>query len=385
MPRRVEGQAIEKPRARFPEQIRVDDRLLDRSAAIGRFRAAARVSSRPHVRRPPPARLGGGRRLLARDVRRLELTCRVRRVSSGIGKRFGWSRGAISVRRRWSLIIGGLIARSSAPPARYPAPDLAMTRSSWARSSLSRRGSDGSGTSTLCSACCSASRCQSVYLVPTTTVSRGSWTDGVWRSASCWPGSILAYRHRPPFVRVLDQAVRLADHVPRARRALGSSPFPGSLFTRFPRPRPGPRPIGPSRPGGSTIREAGRCRLWLLVMAWMLLRIQSDDVRPPGVVREGSGGHARARGAGAHDPGRRHHRRPDSHRHGRRSNRHEACSGLPASGHDPARGHRRAVVVDSQFPSVLARTVRRGQRHDAREERRREPSVSVPSARSWAC
>jgi hypothetical protein len=28
MPRRVEGQAIEKSRARFPERIRVDDRLL---------------------------------------------------------------------------------------------------------------------------------------------------------------------------------------------------------------------------------------------------------------------------------------------------------------------------------------------------------------------
>ena len=190
---------------------------------------------------------------------------------------FGWSRGAISVAPSLNLIIGGLIAFFVGAASDRYGPRLILAASAFFVGALfvlaSRIGTLWHLYAVL--GVLLGVAMSSVYLVPTTTVSRWFVHQRGLALGILLAGLNLAFVTGPRLSAFLIECVGWRTTYLVLGALVWILAIPASLLTRFP-PAPADDDTAPGRSiatgSGLTIREAliDR-RLWLLVTAWMLL------------------------------------------------------------------------------------------------------------------
>ena len=193
-----------------------------------------------------------------------------------LANEFGWSRGAISVAPSLNLIIGGLIAFFIGAASDRYGPRLILAASAifvGALFALASRIDALWHLYTVLGVLLGVAM-SSVYLVPTTTVSRWFVDRRGLALGILLAGLNLAFVTGPRLSAFLIERVGWRTTYLILGALVWILAIPASLFTRFP---PAATGAGPATDrsvasGGATIREAlADRRLWLLVMAWMLL------------------------------------------------------------------------------------------------------------------
>jgi MFS transporter, OFA family, oxalate/formate antiporter len=193
-----------------------------------------------------------------------------------LANEFGWSRGAISVAPSLNLIIGGLIAFFIGAASDRYGPRLILTTSAVLVGALFALASrvDALWHLYVVLGVLLGIAMSSVYLVPTTTVSRWFVDRRGLALGILLAGLNLAFVTGPRLSAFLIERVGWRTTYLVLGALVWILAIPGCLLTRFPPAATGAdaatdRSVAT---GGSTIREAlADRRLWLLVTAWMLL------------------------------------------------------------------------------------------------------------------
>ena len=192
-----------------------------------------------------------------------------------LANEFGWSRGAISVAPSLNLIIGGLIAFVIGAASDRWGPRLILTTSAVLAGALFALASriDALWHLYLVLGVLQGVAMSSVYLVPTTTVSRWFVERRGLALGILLAGLNLAFVTGPRLSAFLIERVGWRTTYLVLGALVWVLAIPGSLLTRFP-PEPA-RSDSHDRSeasAGVTLGEALKDRrLWLLVTAWMLL------------------------------------------------------------------------------------------------------------------
>jgi len=191
-------------------------------------------------------------------------------------KEFGWSRGAISIAPSLNLIVGGLIAfmvgaaSDRYGPRRILIVSAILVGALYALASLI----DALWHLYLVLGVFLGIAMASVYLVPTTTVSRWFVDQRGLALGILLAGLNLAFVTGPRLSAYLIERLGWRNTYLVLGALVWLIAIPGSIFTRFPPPErdAGTRSGRAAQPGGSTFGEAlADRRLWLLVTAWLLL------------------------------------------------------------------------------------------------------------------
>ena len=191
-----------------------------------------------------------------------------------LANEFGWSRGAISVAPSLNLIIGGLIAFFVGAASDRYGPRLILAASAILVGALFALASriDALWHLYAVLGVLLGVAMSSVYLVPTTTVSRWFVDRRGLALGILLAGLNLAFVTGPRLSAFLIERYGWRTTYLLLGALVWVLAIPGSLLTRFP---PASASAGSDRSaasGGSTVREAlADRRLWLLVTAWMLL------------------------------------------------------------------------------------------------------------------
>jgi MFS family permease len=191
-----------------------------------------------------------------------------------LANEFGWSRGAISVAPSLNLIIGGLIAFFIGAASDRYGPRLILAGSAVLVGALFGLASriDALWHLYAVLGVLLGVAMSSVYLVPTTTVSRWFVDRRGLALGILLAGLNLAFVTGPRLSAFLIERFGWRTTYLVLGALVWVLAIPGSLLTRFP---PAPASAGSDRStasSGSTVREAlADRRLWLLVTAWMLL------------------------------------------------------------------------------------------------------------------
>jgi MFS family permease len=191
-----------------------------------------------------------------------------------LANEFGWSRGAISVAPSLNLIIGGLIAFFVGAASDRYGPRLILAVSAVLVGALFALASriDALWHLYAVLGVLLGVAMSSVYLVPTTTVSRWFVDRRGLALGILLAGLNLAFVTGPRLSAFLIERFGWRTTYLLLGALVWVLAIPGSLLTRFP---PASSSAGSERAaasGGSTVREAlADRRLWLLVTAWMLL------------------------------------------------------------------------------------------------------------------
>ena len=189
---------------------------------------------------------------------------------------FGWSRGAISVAPSLNLIIGGLIAFAIGAASDRYGPRLILTASALFVGALFALASQITALwhLYLVLGVLLGIAMSSVYLVPTTTVSRWFVERRGLALGILLAGLNLAFVTGPRLSAYLIERFGWRTTYLVLGALVWILAIPGSLLTRFPPTATG-ADTGAHRSAasaGSSLGEAlGDRRLWLLVTAWMLL------------------------------------------------------------------------------------------------------------------
>jgi MFS family permease len=192
-----------------------------------------------------------------------------------LANEFGWSRGAISVAPSLNLIIGGLIAFVIGAASDRWGPRLILTTSAVLAGALFALASriDALWHLYLVLGVLQGVAMSSVYLVPTTTVSRWFVERRGLALGILLAGLNLAFVTGPRLSAFLIERFGWRTTYLVLGALVWVLAIPGSLLTRFP-PEPA-RSDSHDRSeasAGVTLGEALKDRrLWLLVTAWMLL------------------------------------------------------------------------------------------------------------------
>ena len=192
-----------------------------------------------------------------------------------LANEFGWSRGAISVAPSLNLIIGGLIAFVIGAASDRWGPRLILTTSAVLAGALFALASriDALWHLYLVLGVLQGVAMSSVYLVPTTTVSRWFVERRGLALGILLAGLNLAFVTGPRLSAFLIERFGWRTTYLVLGALVWVLAIPGSLLTRFP-PEPA-RSDSHDRSAASagvTLGEALKDRrLWLLVTAWMLL------------------------------------------------------------------------------------------------------------------
>jgi len=189
---------------------------------------------------------------------------------------FGWSRGAISVAPALNLIVGGLIAFAIGAASDRYGPRLILTTSALCVGLLFALASriDALWHLYLVLGVLLGIAMSSVYLVPTTTVSRWFVDRRGLALGILLAGLNLAFVTGPRLSAYLIERFGWRATYLVLGALVWVLAIPGSLLTRFPPSAPGASADRDraAAPGGSSLGEAlADRRLWLLVTAWMLL------------------------------------------------------------------------------------------------------------------
>jgi len=189
---------------------------------------------------------------------------------------FGWSRGAISVAPSLNLIIGGLIAFAIGAASDRYGPRLILTASALFVGALFALASQIAALwhLYLVLGVLLGIAMSSVYLVPTTTVSRWFVERRGLALGILLAGLNLAFVTGPRLSAYLIERFGWRTTYLVLGALVWILAIPGSMLTRFPPTVTGAN-TGADRSAasaGSSLGEAlGDRRLWLLVTAWMLL------------------------------------------------------------------------------------------------------------------
>jgi MFS family permease len=193
-----------------------------------------------------------------------------------LASEFGWSRGAISVAPSLNLIIGGLVAFFVGAASDRYGPRLILAASAvlvGALFALASRIDALWHLYTVLGVLLGVAM-SSVYLVPTTTVSRWFVDRRGLALGILLAGLNLAFVTGPRLSAFLIERLGWRTTYVVLGALVWILAIPASLFTRFPPAASGAGSASDrsAASGGSTIREAlADRRLWLLVTAWMLL------------------------------------------------------------------------------------------------------------------
>jgi len=188
---------------------------------------------------------------------------------------FGWSRGAISIAPSLNLIVGGLIAFAIGAASDRYGPRLILTVSALFVGALFALASriDALWHLYLVLGVLLGIAMSSVYLVPTTTVSRWFVHRRGLALGILLAGLNLAFVTGPRLSAYLIERVGWRTTYLVLGALVWILAIPGSMLTRFPPNGSGADASDPSSASaGSSLGEAlADRRLWLLVTAWMLL------------------------------------------------------------------------------------------------------------------
>jgi MFS family permease len=189
---------------------------------------------------------------------------------------FGWSRGAISVAPSLNLIIGGLIAFVIGAASDRYGPRLILTASAVLVGALFALASriDALWHLYAVFGVLLGIAMSSVYLVPTTTVSRWFVERRGLALGIMLAGLNLAFVTGPRLSAFMIERLGWRTTYLVLGALVWVLAIPGSLLTRFPPEHSDPAAQKDTAHGstGATLREAlADRRLWLLVTAWMLL------------------------------------------------------------------------------------------------------------------
>jgi MFS transporter, OFA family, oxalate/formate antiporter len=193
-----------------------------------------------------------------------------------LANEFGWSRGAISVAPALNLIIGGFIAFVIGAASDRYGPRVILTASAILVGALFALASriDALWHLYLVLGVLLGIAMSSVYLVPTTTVSRWFVDRRGLALGILLAGLNLAFVTGPRLSAYLIERFGWRTTYLVLGALVWVLAIPGSLLTRFPpsAPNAGAGANRSAASSGSTLAEAliDR-RLWLLVTAWMLL------------------------------------------------------------------------------------------------------------------
>ena len=193
-----------------------------------------------------------------------------------LANEFGWSRGAISVAPSLNLIIGGLIAFFIGAASDRYGPRLILAASAILVGALFVLASRIAALWHLYAVLgvLLGVAMSSVYLVPTTTVSRWFVDRRGLALGILLAGLNLAFVTGPRLSAFLIERLGWRTTYLVLGVLVWILAIPGSMFTRFPPAATGAGTAADRSvaSGGSTIGEAlADRRLWLLVTAWMLL------------------------------------------------------------------------------------------------------------------
>ena len=193
-----------------------------------------------------------------------------------LAKEFGWSRGAISIAPSLNLIIGGLIAFAIGAASDRWGPRLILTISAVTAGALFALASriDALWHLYLVLGVLQGVAMSSVYLVPTTTVSRWFVEQRGLALGILLAGLNLAFVTGPRLSAFLIERYGWRMTYLVLGALVWIVAIPGSLLTRFPPETTDSdsRSAEPAASAGLTLREAlDDRRLWLLVTAWLLL------------------------------------------------------------------------------------------------------------------
>jgi MFS family permease len=191
-----------------------------------------------------------------------------------LANEFGWSRGAISVAPSLNLIIGGLIAFFVGAASDRYGPRLILAASAILVGALFALASriDALWHLYAVLGVLLGVAMSSVYLVPTTTVSRWFVDRRGLALGILLAGLNLAFVTGPRLSAFLIERYGWRTTYLLLGALVWVLAIPGSLLTRFPPASPSAGSDRSAATGGSTVREAlADRRLWLLVTAWMLL------------------------------------------------------------------------------------------------------------------
>src|SRR5262245_41609421 len=189
---------------------------------------------------------------------------------------FGWSRGAISVAPSLNLIVGGLIAFVIGAASDRYGPRLILTASAVLVGALFALASriDALWHLFPVFGVLLGIAISSVYLVPTTTVSRWFVERRGLALGIMLAGLNLAFVTGPRLSAFMIERLGWRTTYLVLGALVWVLAIPGSLLTRFPPEHSDPAVPSETARGstGATLREAlADRRLWLLVTAWMLL------------------------------------------------------------------------------------------------------------------
>lgn len=189
---------------------------------------------------------------------------------------FGWSRGAISVAPSLNLIVGGFIAFFIGAASDRYGPRLILAASTILVGALFVFASriDALWHLYAIVGVLLGVAMSSVYLVPTTTVSRWFVDRRGLALGILLAGLNLAFVTGPRLSAFLIERLGWRTTYLVLGALVWILAIPGSMLTRFPPAATGPGTAADRAiaSGGSTIRQAlADRRLWLLVTAWMLL------------------------------------------------------------------------------------------------------------------
>jgi len=193
-----------------------------------------------------------------------------------LASEFGWSRGAISVAPSLNLIIGGLIAFVIGAASDRYGPRLILTASAVLVGALFALASriDALWHLYAVFGVLLGIAMSSVYLVPTTTVSRWFVDRRGLALGIMLAGLNLAFVTGPRLSAFMIERVGWRTTYLVLGALVWVLAIPGSLLTRFPPEHrdPAAQKETAHSSTGATLREAlADRRLWLLVTAWLLL------------------------------------------------------------------------------------------------------------------
>jgi MFS transporter, OFA family, oxalate/formate antiporter len=191
-----------------------------------------------------------------------------------LANEFGWSRGAISVAPSLNLIIGGLIAFFIGAASDRYGPRLILAVSAILVGALFALASriDALWHLYAVLGVLLGVAMSSVYLVPTTTVSRWFVARRGLALGILLAGLNLAFVTGPRLSAFLIERFGWRTTYLLLGALVWVLAIPGSLLTRFPPASASAASERSALSSGSTVREAlADRRLWLLVTAWMLL------------------------------------------------------------------------------------------------------------------
>jgi MFS transporter, OFA family, oxalate/formate antiporter len=191
-----------------------------------------------------------------------------------LANEFGWSRGAISVAPSLNLIIGGLIAFFIGAASDRYGPRLILAVSAVLVGALFALASriDALWHLYAVLGVLLGVAMSSVYLVPTTTVSRWFVARRGLALGILLAGLNLAFVTGPRLSAFLIERFGWRTTYLLLGALVWVLAIPGSLLTRFPPASASAASERSALSSGSTVREAlADRRLWLLVTAWMLL------------------------------------------------------------------------------------------------------------------